>query len=1688
MFKPCRSRSASVESAERSRTSGTIGAFFSEEEDGAAGYTESSMGAPPIIEDPAVIKIFGKDSRDNRKDCGIIERRRKGKKSTAPKLRTTRCSNHEENVLAGAAGTPKNSYRNRISGNGRNQSLARCEWMSRCPPSADIENNRSQIRQRQSRTRSSASRSKGRSVGKAIPSGKDKKCRKEEGSKHRRKVKAFAATLPSEELSPPSLSPPGRDHHSAAMSARERHKRAAVANVAPVRRMADQGDIGTTLKYKQVCNVIATTATPGDQCTCVMAVPMTIGDGEYSPLKPQPWWPRLAKKVTKSNLGRKVDTNGDERHASTTVKITPSEVAAMSENEAGSSLSEPAPCTVTGFVFVDPSTPVQQFRYTETAQSGYGGAGQQWRPHPLCPVHSPQSGGGQIPLSARYSMPPLEPALPAPTHYSANSCAAPWTWEQQQPLNYEELFYPPSGGSTVDDDQFYGEELAQGTWYPTQQQPPTVGWDGATTAGYTWCDGMLPNALLQPAAGPGAVPPTVLLPPASQWSAPFEQLLPQFHGQQGDSNLCHAQFAQSGVQQQPSPEGLDMSGSPSARTNDPLQIPSVLSDLGIASKWGRTVTESFEIVPRPQSTAKPTAQKNEVFFWSCQRAKPQSRRASRSSSDINASTRRASEAVPFHVCCHGNCHGRRSRNWSVPCVPQVATSLQECHAHGADLATHFINNGINAAQSAGPHACAMAACASCSHSPITVPVEVRITQQCSSSPTLYPTLVPSMVTTAPLVGGPSQPQLFEQKQSDEDMYLILPSKSGQDVLYHARHISPVLRLPSVQGVVETAGRQPYWGASAMPNASAEVGTWESEVQNAEAMKKKRDDSRHGLASRRSSMKSMQAAGQTLTANGPQKVSREPSKRASLASALDLDKLLTEPTENPVEAGEKLTSLTKQKQMPAKRVSDATELDVMFKSTRETVVDAVGLDKRSYTANRHELRSSRKPSLASGRRFLNRLELDSLKKGAETSEPGPASKRAFVDAGLNKKSTGQVEESSDISSARTERLGTEIVLQLTTLEPPSQDSTQNKSDAAVKETATVSVEHASRLESQKSSEIWRMAGLLIRRFGVITILEVSLGVKPDRTAGPTVELSYPRYLRIEDYSLGGVDTLRGAVLEAARHLGSSDDADNLVSQVMSVATTLATLAGNMTVRQVLFTEYEDVAVNMRTFIESVFGDGLRSDITVALREPHLLTDQLQALISTASVAAFINYLGFRVIVSFAALFNSNSAASLRSVLGAELVGHILPAEMNWLLCLRAVERVQPACVGKALAMQQAAAGISATNRLWLFELEDYFYKHLPRVAWMTDQSLKMIGDKLKRLYIVRAVDAASWKLCTLRPLKTLDEGSSLRMFVRAAGEYQRERLHQINKPSRPLDPGPVFDVHSRYSDALQTVYVPVGLINSSAVAKGQLQAFHAARMAVRFYKGLLPVAYEQWDSNLPDTEAPWVLNAPSRRSLDRLLECFASDFRIMSSLSFSSWVPVIREAAEDRYPLLAQTTALALAYSTFKELLRAKYHQRLDFRLQSLSDVSSEQLFFMYYALDNCESTDEIYQAMQFRTRGRLPAEYRVNLPLRHLPQFARAFRCSDSYATSTAEGQRQQMVAPERSRCDVMRWNSTVVPGGANWYRRLTQVRAKSFGGRRDSGAPADRRAGERAPVSFSGRAWMIAGRDDDAAARRWSS
>ncbi|KAH7962878.1 hypothetical protein HPB52_018464 [Rhipicephalus sanguineus] len=561
---------------------------------------------------------------------------------------------------------------------------------------------------------------------------------------------------------------------------------------------------------------------------------------------------------------------------------------------------------------------------------------------------------------------------------------------------------------------------------------------------------------------------------------------------------------------------------------------------------------------------------------------------------------------------------------------------------------------------------------------------------------------------------------------------------------------------------------------------------------------------------------------------------------------------------------------------------------------------------------------------------------------------------------------------------------------------------------------------------KPGDIWELAGTLVRRYGIVSILHVTIGVLHGR-ADRTIELSYPQHLFIkDDYANAEVlETFRSAIIEAAEEFGWSSEAESLTSQVISVAQSLADITDDSSTWEVLvwkFDEFIDSNRDIGAFLRSVFDRDAFDDTAVVLRNLRPI-ERLQDFASSASVVAFVNYLCFRVIVYFSPLLDHDRTTHLRRLAGSEFAGRVLTQDKEWLLCLRMVERAQPACLSRAQTMQQVAAGTYAPSRIWIGRLEDQFYRNLPRLAWMTERSVTVFNNVVRKFRVARFFGASMFgdDHCPQLEPAEFRGSSSIGLFVRLAGMYQFWRLRQIRRPTRPRDYGHTFDMRSSYSVAQQAVYLPVGLAGDSLPANSTLPVYHASRTAVRLYLGLLPLVYERWDSNV-NTEALEVLSGRSASRLAHLLDCLEADWSAMPLELRLSGDDVEIRPSEARYPVLAQSAALALAYAAFKELLSVERVWKVDFRLQSLADVTSEQLFFLFYALDNCERSDKPYRSHQFKAWQILPPEHRVNLPLRHLPQFAQAFQCNASGGDSW-HGRLWPMVAPEGSRCDTVRWS-----------------------------------------------------------------
>ncbi|KAK8759477.1 hypothetical protein V5799_002886 [Amblyomma americanum] len=520
-----------------------------------------------------------------------------------------------------------------------------------------------------------------------------------------------------------------------------------------------------------------------------------------------------------------------------------------------------------------------------------------------------------------------------------------------------------------------------------------------------------------------------------------------------------------------------------------------------------------------------------------------------------------------------------------------------------------------------------------------------------------------------------------------------------------------------------------------------------------------------------------------------------------------------------------------------------------------------------------------------------------------------------------------------------------------------------------------------------SDVWLLAGKLYREFGIDAFLGITIGTH--QNTQPLVVLELPQTFFFKDYETYSMmnNMFRDAITEAAVGLAILDVVQEVTEDVYTAFRDLDQRQPADATFNFKIVTIDDLPPSLLAFLQVVF-DGVAPE-TIVVRSPDYILTQLDHHVKVSDIPSLINYLGFRLIVRMAPFFPSSGFENLKLVFSLETTGRVrtLPLNNN-AMCLRAVTAALPVCVVKAHARASTKSGNDLTNRIWLSQIESSFFRNTARLSWVDDLTYSLIRFRLANTKLARFFP--SWSLNADQCNGSISNfGSNVaHIYRRLSEQAMRIKLGQVGRPLAPREPGFPFDTRSRYSWGQQTVYVPLGLINTSVPSNATLFAFHLSRTAVRLFRSLTPLLRQEPTALGASYNLEYT--SQSHNLLDRLLGCLYSDF---ASILQKTRVEFILDPYDARYALLAQTVAVSLAFVAFRELLHVERIWKISFRLSSLPELSSDQLFFIWYALDNCEKSDPAYQLRQYETWQRLPPDLAVNFPLRHLPQFGDAFHC-----------------------------------------------------------------------------------------------
>ncbi|XP_077500164.1 uncharacterized protein LOC144110967 [Amblyomma americanum] len=544
----------------------------------------------------------------------------------------------------------------------------------------------------------------------------------------------------------------------------------------------------------------------------------------------------------------------------------------------------------------------------------------------------------------------------------------------------------------------------------------------------------------------------------------------------------------------------------------------------------------------------------------------------------------------------------------------------------------------------------------------------------------------------------------------------------------------------------------------------------------------------------------------------------------------------------------------------------------------------------------------------------------------------------------------------------------------------------------------------------AAAVWRFAAELVRDIGLTTIVTASVGVNPDSLDATLVELGQPVPL-LRDAGSDNRDIrelFAGAVQEAMDFLGGTSTAF-FVDKLFEARASLASLGRpsysysdddhvNFVVRQ-----FGQLGPGLREFLR-VLLTNVRSRVNlyekVVLRSAPYLLEELDGKLNQMAPLDVLNYMGFLVFVHVSPFLPINKVTRARLLFAETRMGYTAGANERNSLCSRLAEWVLPECFVKASQTLRQSTNQDVPAREWLSQLESVFLRHVADFIWMNDLNSLLVRYLLKRRATTQ-FGQLSGEQRQCAPRQRMNTEDPVLFFVNVSQHQQQRMLEGLVANSSVLRKRTaVSDLSgvATFLPGLQMIHVPAALFNVSVPTNSSVFVFHLARVAVRFYRALVQLLYE----NPYEREVPLGFTDESRWRQAALVECFGKDSRRVLPRLQGSYEAHLGRTFLDR------TSALQLSLKAFDELYNVRRIWKLDLRLPDLPGTSAEQLFFTYFALDNCEyAHPDIHREL-------LPAEQRVNLPLRHTRRFAEAFHCRGQSPMTARDGDFCQVLRSDR--------------------------------------------------------------------------
>ncbi|XP_040076138.2 neprilysin-1-like isoform X1 [Ixodes scapularis] len=417
--------------------------------------------------------------------------------------------------------------------------------------------------------------------------------------------------------------------------------------------------------------------------------------------------------------------------------------------------------------------------------------------------------------------------------------------------------------------------------------------------------------------------------------------------------------------------------------------------------------------------------------------------------------------------------------------------------------------------------------------------------------------------------------------------------------------------------------------------------------------------------------------------------------------------------------------------------------------------------------------------------------------------------------------------------------------------------------------------------------------------------------------------------------------------------------------------------------------------------------LSSSQRVAVRSM-LFLQRLARITHGAAPAVLLNYLGYRVLLAMSPLLPT----SAEFLVPLSVEGRRIAGLERVQACVQLVEKV----FGSALTVVLRHANPSLHHPDTLHKLSGLVARakrstrrYIKQASWLSGEDLNLTLNHVSgaSVALLSPDDSLSEEDMGqyFVDVPMLNERSLLESYFHMKTSVQRKywaalqrtqnsapaaamNASDIDVAARLRELGSVssMDTSYKYDPTSNRVFLPYGVMGFLLHVKDVLP-IHVPRFLHYAVRGLF-AAVTDLQATHDDVRRPSWSRATALRFAHRSW-CFLRQYTEALSAEADSSVSVddyLDEAVEDN-------AVLEPLYRVYLHSFPYRAGRPAMFMLPTLKSMSSDQLFFVNYAVGHCENARNGTASKQVLFRERIPAKFKVNLPLSNFKRFAAVYKC-----------------------------------------------------------------------------------------------